>query len=91
MYQFWLQESHISDYLLDMNQKRNINAWSAAKFAELSLPMYANLPAELVINHLVEKDILPVESLGGVLLEDALRRDPVLLAQLLPELEPDLG
>ena len=74
-----------------MNQKRNRNAWSAAKFAELFLPMYANLPAELVINHLVEEDVLPVEPLGGVFLEDALRRDPVLLAQLLPELEPDLG
>ena len=40
--------------------------------------------------YLVEEDVLAVEPLGGVLLEDALRGDAVLLAELLPELEPDL-
>ncbi len=40
--------------------------------------------------NLIEEDVLPVDSLGGVLFENALGRDAVLLAQVLPELEANL-
>lgn len=44
---------------------------------------------EEVIGHLIEEHILPVSPLGCKLLDDPLRADAMLGAQLLPELKAD--
>ena len=40
--------------------------------------------------YLIEKDVFPVCSLGGVFFEDPFRGDAVFGAELLPKLHPDL-
>ena len=39
----------------------------------------------------MEEDVLPVSALGGKLLEGAVAADPMLGAELRPELHPDYG
>merc|ERR1719167_1438955 len=55
------------------------------------LQVQENRPRDVMfVICLVEEYIFPVNALSGMLLQNALRADAMLLAELLPELESDL-